>query len=72
VLDNGIATDAQGRTSDPAIWAAGDCASFPRKGGRMRLESVQRHRQAEAVADNMLGAGEPYVPRRGSGPTSTT
>ncbi len=28
-LDNGIKTDAQGRTSDPHIWAAGDCASFP-------------------------------------------
>ena len=28
-IDNGIATDAQGRTSAPHVWAAGDCASFP-------------------------------------------
>ncbi|MDT8854576.1 FAD-dependent oxidoreductase [Paracoccaceae bacterium Fryx2] len=62
-LDNGIATDAQGRTSAPAIWAAGDCASFPWQGGRLRLESVQNAiDQAELVADNMLGAGRAYVP----------
>jgi 3-phenylpropionate/trans-cinnamate dioxygenase ferredoxin reductase subunit len=40
-IENGIRVDAQGRTSDPAIWAAGDCASFPWRGGRIRLESVQ-------------------------------
>jgi len=61
-VDNGIKTDAQGRTSDPAIWAAGDCASFPHKGGRMRLESVGNAiDQAELVADNMLGAGKDYT-----------
>ena len=61
-IDNGIATDAQGRTSDPAIWAAGDCASFPWKGGRLRLESVGNAiDQAEVVAENMLGAGKDYV-----------
>ncbi|NGM43944.1 FAD-dependent oxidoreductase [Rhodobacter sp. SGA-6-6] len=60
-LDNGIATDAEGRTSDPAIWSAGDCASFPYRGGRIRLESVGNAiDQAEAVAANMLGAGQPY------------
>ncbi len=62
-IDNGIWTDAQGRTSDPAIWAAGDCASFPYKGGRIRLESVQNAiDQAECVAQNMLGAGKDYYP----------
>ncbi len=62
-LDNGIAVDAQGRTSDPAIWAAGDCASFPWRGGRLRLESVQNAiDQAELVARNMLGAGVDYAP----------
>jgi 3-phenylpropionate/trans-cinnamate dioxygenase ferredoxin reductase subunit len=62
-LDNGIAVDAQGRTSDPAIWAAGDCASFPWRGGRLRLESVQNAiDQAELVARNMLGAGADYTP----------
>ena len=62
-IDDGIATDAQGRTSDPAIWAAGDCASFPWRGGRVRLESVQNAiDQAELVAGNMLGAGAAYDP----------
>jgi len=61
-LDNGIKTDTQGRTSDPSIWAAGDCASFPYKGGRIRLESVPNAiDQAEVVAQNMLGAGKDYV-----------
>ncbi|NJS40361.1 MAG: FAD-dependent oxidoreductase [Rhodobacteraceae bacterium] len=60
-LENGISTDAFGRTSDPAIWAAGDCASFPWKGGRLRLESVGNAiDMAEAVAANILGAGQPY------------
>lgn len=63
-LDNGIAVDAQGRTSDPAIWAAGDCASFPTPEGRLRLESVGNAiDMAEAVAANMLGAGLDYVPK---------
>jgi 3-phenylpropionate/trans-cinnamate dioxygenase ferredoxin reductase subunit len=62
-VENGIAVDAQGRTSDPAIWAAGDCASFPYRGARIRLESVQNAiDQAEAVARNILGADEAYVP----------
>lgn len=61
VLDNGIATDELGRTSDPSIWSAGDCASFPWQGGRIRLESVGNAiDQAEAVAANILGAGQPY------------
>jgi len=64
VLDNGIATDAQGRTSDPHIWAAGDCASLPFRGSRIRLESVQNAiDQAEAVARNILGANADYLPR---------
>jgi 3-phenylpropionate/trans-cinnamate dioxygenase ferredoxin reductase subunit len=62
-IDNGIATDPIGRTSDPHIWAAGDCASFPAPGGRMRLESVPNAiDQAECVAANLLGAGKPYRP----------
>ena len=60
-IDNGIRTDEFGRTSDPSVWAAGDCASFPYKGGRTRLESVGNAiHQAESVAENMLGAGRPY------------
>lgn len=61
-LENGIATDSQGRTSDPNIWAAGDCASFPYRGTRIRLESVPNAiDQAEIVAQNMLGANKEYV-----------
>ena len=60
-IDNGISTDEMGRTSDPSIWSAGDCASFPRNGGRIRLESVGNAiDQAEVVAANMLGANSPY------------
>ncbi|MFB2595946.1 NAD(P)/FAD-dependent oxidoreductase [Paracoccus sp. p4-l81] len=63
-LDNGIAVDAQGRSSDPAIWAAGDCASFPWLTGRLRLESVGNAiDMAELVAANMLGAGLDYTPK---------
>ena len=63
-LDNGIAVDALGRTSDAHIWSAGDCASFPWRGERIRLESVQNAiDQAELVAANMLGAAEAYDPK---------
>lgn len=62
-VENGIVTDIHGRSSDPAIWAAGDCASFPWKGGRLRLESVQNAiDQAECVARNMLGQQVAYQP----------
>ncbi|MGR3249619.1 MAG: NAD(P)/FAD-dependent oxidoreductase [Paracoccus sp. (in: a-proteobacteria)] len=62
-LDDGIATDLHGRTSDPAIWAAGDCASTPHQGGRLRLESVGGAiDMAECVADNILGAERAYAP----------
>jgi len=61
-LDNGIKTDAQGRTSDASIFAAGDCASFPYRGTRIRLESVPNAiDQAEVVARNMMGEGVDYV-----------
>ncbi|AUM74486.1 NAD(P)/FAD-dependent oxidoreductase [Paracoccus jeotgali] len=63
-IENGIACDSHGRTSDPAIWAAGDCASFPWQGQRMRLESVGNAiDMAELVAENMLGGGRDYQPK---------
>lgn len=63
-IDNGIATNAFGQTSDPAIWAAGDCASFPLEDGRLRLESVGNAiDMAENVAVNMLGATQAYQPK---------
>ncbi|MEO9819405.1 MAG: FAD-dependent oxidoreductase [Paracoccaceae bacterium] len=61
-LDNGIQTDEQGRTSAPHVWAAGDCASFPYRGARVRLESVPNAiDQAEIVAENIMGAGKSYI-----------
>ncbi len=60
-LENGIRVDEYGRTGTPHIWAAGDCASFPYQDRRIRLESVPNAiDQAEAVAQNLLGAEKPY------------
>lgn len=62
-VDNGIATDLHGRSSDPHIWAAGDCASLVYKGQRIRIESVGNAiDQAEIVALNMMGQGVEYIP----------
>ncbi|WP_300017586.1 FAD/NAD(P)-binding oxidoreductase [uncultured Roseobacter sp.] len=61
-IENGIKVDAQGRTSEDHIWAAGDCTSFPYRGGRIRLESVPHAiDQAELVAENIMGAGKEYT-----------
>lgn len=61
-IENGIRVDIYGRTSAPEVWAAGDCASFPYKGERIRLESVPNAiNQASNVAENMLGAQIPYA-----------
>ena len=61
-IDNGVAVDARLRTSDPAIFAAGDCCSFPLAlygGRRVRLESWRSAQDLGALAArNMLGAGE--------------
>ena len=62
-VDNGIWTDAQARTSDPHIFAAGDCASCVFHGQRIRLESVGNAiDMAEVAAQNMMGKGVEYVP----------
>ncbi|MCW9041995.1 MAG: NAD(P)/FAD-dependent oxidoreductase [Pseudopelagicola sp.] len=61
VLENGIRVDGFGETSVAGIYAAGDCASFPLRGCRIRLESVPNAiDQAEAAAAAMLGQGAPY------------
>ncbi|OUS09116.1 pyridine nucleotide-disulfide oxidoreductase [Rhodobacterales bacterium 52_120_T64] len=61
VIDNGIKVDEHGRTSDQSIFAAGDCASFPYKEERIRLESVPNAiEQAEATAAAMLGSDAEY------------
>ena len=62
-IGNGIAVDRYLRTSDPDIFAAGDCCSFPLEvygGRRVRLESWRNAQdQGTLAAKNMLGAGEP-------------
>lgn len=60
-IDNGIAVDTFCQTSDAHIFAAGDCASFPYEGERIRLESVGNAiDQGEAAAANMLGQVTEY------------
>ena len=62
-LENGIKVDEFGRTSAPNVYAAGDCASLPYKGERIRRESVQNAiDQAEKVAANIMSQDVPYVP----------
>jgi 3-phenylpropionate/trans-cinnamate dioxygenase ferredoxin reductase subunit len=60
--DNGIMVDEFAATSDPDIFAAGDCTSHPGfAGGRVRLESVQNAiDQAKHAVLAMLGQPAPY------------
>lgn len=61
---NGIIVDVHGRTSDPDVFAMGDCTQLLFRGERVRLESVQNAvDQAEAAAAVMAGGSEPYVPK---------
>ncbi len=61
---SGVTVDECGRTSDPDIYAMGDCAELEWKGRRIRLESVQNAvDQAENVALNLTGAHEAYRPK---------
>ncbi|MER9630658.1 MULTISPECIES: FAD-dependent oxidoreductase [unclassified Mesorhizobium] len=64
-VDNGVAVDAELRTSDRDIFAAGDCCSFPLAiygGRRVRLEAWRNAQEQGALAArNMLGAGESHA-----------
>ncbi len=62
VCDNGIVVDEYTATSDPDIFAAGDCTNHPAfAGGRMRLESVQNAiDQAKVAAAGMAGKPRAY------------
>jgi 3-phenylpropionate/trans-cinnamate dioxygenase ferredoxin reductase subunit len=56
--DNGIVVDEFCRSSDPDVFAAGDCTNHPslRYGRRVRLESVDHaFEQARSAAANLLG-----------------
>lgn len=62
LVDDGVKVDEHLQTSDPAIWAAGDIASYPdRILGRQRIEHVDHARfSGELVGQNMAGADLPY------------
>jgi 3-phenylpropionate/trans-cinnamate dioxygenase ferredoxin reductase subunit len=65
--DNGVWVDEQCRTSDPHVFAAGDCTNHPsvRYGRRVRLESVDNAvEQGKTAAANMCGrpARHEHVP----------
>lgn len=64
-IDNGIACDATLQTSDPDIYAAGDCCSFPHGlfgDKRMRLEAWRNATdQANVATENMLGGAKHYM-----------
>jgi 3-phenylpropionate/trans-cinnamate dioxygenase ferredoxin reductase subunit len=63
-IDNGIKVDGHLATSDPHVFAAGDCCSFPHPlydGHRIRLESWRNAQdQAVVAARNMLGDNRIY------------
>jgi 3-phenylpropionate/trans-cinnamate dioxygenase ferredoxin reductase component len=62
-VEDGILVDGACRASAPDVYAAGDCANFPWRGLRTRLESVQNAvEQAEHAAAAMLGAEADYDP----------
>ncbi|TLZ24880.1 MAG: pyridine nucleotide-disulfide oxidoreductase [Gammaproteobacteria bacterium] len=61
--ENGVVTDVHCRTSNEAIYAAGDCASHlnRRYGRHLRLESVDNaFEQGSTVALNLLGTATPH------------
>jgi 3-phenylpropionate/trans-cinnamate dioxygenase ferredoxin reductase subunit len=60
--DNGIVVDEYAATSDPDIFAAGDCTNHPAfAGGRSRLESVQNAiDQAKHAALGLVGRPSAY------------
>jgi NADPH-dependent 2,4-dienoyl-CoA reductase/sulfur reductase-like enzyme/nitrite reductase/ring-hydroxylating ferredoxin subunit len=63
-LDKGVVVDAEMRTSDPSIFAAGDIARYPNPAGddAIRVEHwVVAQRQGQVAAANMLGLGQPLA-----------
>ena len=63
-VDGGIVTDAQARTTNEHIFAAGDCATCEFKGQQIRIESVGNAiDQAEVAAQAMLGQDVSYEPK---------
>lgn len=55
-VDDGVVVNRELRTSDPAIFAAGDIAQFPLHGSSTRIEHwAVAQRQGQTVADNVIG-----------------
>ena len=62
--DGGIVVNEYAQSSDPNIFAAGDCTRQPFRGTMIRLESVQNAiDQGEAAAVNMMGTGQIFEPK---------
>jgi NADPH-dependent 2,4-dienoyl-CoA reductase/sulfur reductase-like enzyme len=62
-VQDGIVVDEQCRTSDPAIFAAGDVTRFPGPCGLVRLENWRHGQDQGAVAGrNAAGGDEVYRP----------
>jgi NADPH-dependent 2,4-dienoyl-CoA reductase/sulfur reductase-like enzyme len=60
--DEGIVVDAQCRTSDPNIFAAGDAVRFPGPHGPVRLENWRHAQDQGTVAGrNAAGASDSYA-----------
>ena len=74
-VDNGVLVDGSGQTSDPDIYAVGDCTRFysSRYQRSVRMESVQNAiDQAKAAASRCWARRSTTTRSRGSGRTNTT
>jgi rubredoxin-NAD+ reductase len=58
-IDRGIVVDRCMRTADPNIYAVGDCAAVE---GQVFAYIEPIRRQAEAIAADLTGGSEPFVP----------
>lgn len=64
-IDNGIAVNEHMQTSDPDIYAAGDCCSFPHPHYNMRRIRLEAWRNAQdqgnVAGENMSGGSKTYA-----------
>jgi NADPH-dependent 2,4-dienoyl-CoA reductase/sulfur reductase-like enzyme len=56
--NDGIVVDDHGRTSDPAIFAAGDCTRFPGPHGPVRLENWRHAQEHGAIVGRNAAGGD--------------
>jgi len=57
-VQDGIVVDRRARTSDPAIFAAGDCTRFPAPHGPVRLENWRHAQEHGAIAGRNAAGGD--------------